>query len=93
MFELLDEKKPFMSGPVPVCGVLTGAFGLGLSTGLLLAHAIPFDPIRILCVAIFVGWTAWSAVAAFRLNPAANNNDRMPSVSRRDGNPKLRADG
>jgi hypothetical protein len=82
MFELLDEKKPFMSGGVTVCGVLTGAFGLGLLTGLLLAHALPFDPPRILCLLFFVGWTAWFAVVTFKRDTAAPNQKRAPAVSK-----------
>ena len=79
MFELLDKRSPFlppMSRRVAVCGVLTGAFPLGLLTGVLLAGALPFDSIRIVCLVFFLGWTVWWAVVAFRRDVAARIEDQ-----------------
>jgi multisubunit Na+/H+ antiporter MnhE subunit len=82
MFELLDEKKQLVSRRVAVCGVLTGAFSLGLLAGLFLARALPFDLMRIVVLVFFLVWTVWWAVVAFRRDTATRNEDQSPAVSK-----------
>jgi hypothetical protein len=92
MFELLDKRSPFMptmSRRAVVCGILTGAFPLGFLTGVLLAHALPFDPIRIVSLVFFLVWTVWWVVVAFRRETTAHSENQIPTVSRLDSNPKL----
>ena len=72
MFDLVGERK-LPSRRVAVWGALTGAFGLGLVTGKVLAGARPFDwPLEIVNLSFVLGWTIWLAIVAARHAPPAS---------------------